>query len=195
MHDRPTSDRRVQKTRTLLVEALSSLIHEKPYDAIAVREILTRANVGRSTFYTHFRDKDALLIGGITDVLRTSSVSAPESRACSERVTEFSLPILEHIDRHRHSHDGLMNSGSRKAVHERLRRVLTKRIGDAVKNSLQGGAPAPDAMPPDLLVRHVIATFFVVLDWWVDNQSRLSPREVNDVFRALVLPALRQALD
>lgn len=40
-------DRRVQKTQSLLREALVSLIREKSYDAIAVKEILDRANVGR----------------------------------------------------------------------------------------------------------------------------------------------------
>ena len=56
-----STDRRVQKTQDLLHGALASLIHEKSYDAIVVKEILARANVGRSTFYTHFRDKDELL--------------------------------------------------------------------------------------------------------------------------------------
>lgn len=62
-------DRRIQKTLKLLREALVSLIAEKPYDSIVVKEILDRANVGRSTFYTHFRDKDELLSSGIHDML------------------------------------------------------------------------------------------------------------------------------
>src|SRR6516164_2810623 len=50
-------DRRIEKTQALLHEALGALIREKPYDEIVLKEILDRANVGRSTFYTHFRDK------------------------------------------------------------------------------------------------------------------------------------------
>jgi hypothetical protein len=42
-------DRRIQKTQELLRGALASLIGEKPYDSIVVKEILDRANVGRST--------------------------------------------------------------------------------------------------------------------------------------------------
>jgi len=41
-----------------LARALVSLIREKPYDEMVVKEILDRANVGRSTFYTHYRNKD-----------------------------------------------------------------------------------------------------------------------------------------
>src|SRR3712207_8649655 len=50
-----TTDRRVQRTKTSLHNA--RLAREKPHPSIAVKEILDRANVGRSTFYTHFRDR------------------------------------------------------------------------------------------------------------------------------------------
>src|SRR5688572_3412972 len=54
-------DRRVQKTRKLLQDALIELVAEKGYEAVTIREILDKANVGRSTFYAHFQDKDQLL--------------------------------------------------------------------------------------------------------------------------------------
>jgi len=47
-------DRRVQKTRKLLQDALIELVAEKSYESVTIREILDRANVGRSTFYAHF---------------------------------------------------------------------------------------------------------------------------------------------
>ena len=58
------TDRRVQRTRRLLHKALMSLILEKKYESITVQEILDRADVGRSTFYMHFQDKDELLFDG-----------------------------------------------------------------------------------------------------------------------------------
>ena len=63
---------RVQKTVRLLRDALGSLIHEKSYDSIAVKEILERANVGQSAFYAHFHDKDALLASGIHQMLHAT---------------------------------------------------------------------------------------------------------------------------
>src|SRR5258708_5227750 len=74
-------DRRVQKTRKFLHDALVSLIHEKSYETISVKEILDRANVGRSTFYMHFRDKDELLVSGMHDMLRSIHHEAPPSSA------------------------------------------------------------------------------------------------------------------
>jgi len=80
-------DRRIQKTQNPLHEsALNSLIHEKSYESIAVKEILGRANVGRSTFYMHFRDRDELLVSGMNDMLHSvqaaglSTLAMPRAR-------------------------------------------------------------------------------------------------------------------
>lgn len=58
-------DRRTQKTKKFLAEALMALIIEKGYDAVTIQDIIDRANVGRSTFYSHYESKDQLLIGNI----------------------------------------------------------------------------------------------------------------------------------
>ena len=57
-------DRRIQKTRKLLSQALIQLILEKGYENVTVQDILDRANVGRSTFYAHYENKDLLLVDG-----------------------------------------------------------------------------------------------------------------------------------
>jgi len=73
-------DRRVQRTRRLLHKALMSLILEKKYESITVQEILDSADVGRSTFYMHFHDKDELLFSGFHDLQSfLSQDAAPRS--------------------------------------------------------------------------------------------------------------------
>src|SRR5690242_18297174 len=57
-------DRRIQRTRRLLHEAILELIHERGWDAITVQDVCERADVGRSTFYVHFADKEELLVSG-----------------------------------------------------------------------------------------------------------------------------------
>src|SRR6478672_13286337 len=56
-------DRRPARTVSALRTALIELMLEKHYDTITVQDIIDRANVGRSTFYSHFRDKEDLLVG------------------------------------------------------------------------------------------------------------------------------------
>ena len=183
------TDRRIQKTRSLLHEALASLIHEKAYDSIAVKEILDRANVGRSTFYMHFRDKDELLVSGIHDMLSAvQSKRPPASAKRDERIIWFSLPIFEHIHRHRRGGEARMGTRGRAIIHEHLQNVLAKLIVDDVGKHPQGRRKAAGQISPDLLVQYVASTFILVLNWWVENESPLPPKEVNDLFRALILP-------
>lgn len=111
------TDRRIQKTQTLLRAALASLIREKDYDSIAVKEILDRANVGRSTFYMHFRDKDDLLVSGIHDMLSSvHSTGLPSSAARHDKLTSFSLPIFEYHEAHRHTGKDRMGTRGRAIV-------------------------------------------------------------------------------
>lgn len=62
-------DRRIIKSRRLMREALVSLMNEKSYDSITVKEITDRADLNRATFYLHFSDKDDLLFQANEDIL------------------------------------------------------------------------------------------------------------------------------
>ena len=54
-------DRRVVRTRATLRQALHPLILKKGYEAVTIKDICDAANVGRSTFYAHFKSKDDLM--------------------------------------------------------------------------------------------------------------------------------------
>ena len=188
---RRTVDRRVEKSQNLLREALKSLVSEKDYDQIAVQEIIDRANVGRSTFYTHFRDKDELLVSGIHEMLGAVPATASASPGKRyEKLIWFSLSVFRAVGYHRHSGDARMGPRGRAILHGQLQKVLARRITEEVKKDLQASRKAAGQIPRDLLVQYVASTFILVLDWWVESRSKLSPEEVNGLFRALVLPAL-----
>jgi AcrR family transcriptional regulator len=189
-------DRRVQRTRGLLHEALGSLIHEKSYDAIVVKEILGRANVGRSTFYAHFRDKDELLVSGIHEMLRAGATAGvPGATDRYDGILRFSLPIFEHIERRRGAGDSMVHPRGQPVVHERLQLVLAELVAADLGRAGRGNAGRGYRMPLDLLARHVASTFVLVLNWWTESTDPLPSAQVNDLFRALVLPTLAKALD
>jgi AcrR family transcriptional regulator len=196
-----STDRRVQKTRALLHGALASLIHEKGYDAIAVKEILARADVGRSTFYAHFRGKDELLERGIRDtVLRAGETSASgrSSGSAADRVLRFSLPIFEHVEQHIERHgrasDASIDARGQAVVHDHLERVLVELVGHELGRLGQRHQRGGPEVPCDLLARHVALTFLLVLNWWAGSEEPLPAQTANDLFRALVLPAVTDAL-
>ena len=190
MTDR-VADRRIRRTRALLHGALVSLVHEKPYDDIVVKEILARADVGRSTFYAHYRGKDELLECGIRDLLGTHAPAVPaRSEDAVDRVLRFSLPFLAHVERSREGADQPFDAERSGVVHEHLRRVLESQLTDELRAERRRRPISTSHLSAELLARHLAATFVLALAWWVEHPS-LSGHDVDAHFRALVEPVLR----
>ncbi|MBA3873071.1 MAG: TetR family transcriptional regulator, partial [Anaerolineae bacterium] len=60
-------DPRSKRTRRLLQNALTDLMHKKKFNEISVQDITARAEINRATFYAHFVDKYELLNAQIRD--------------------------------------------------------------------------------------------------------------------------------
>src|SRR5262245_65774233 len=97
------TDRRVRRTRELLRVALLELIQEQGYDRITVQDILDRADIGRSTFYAYYRDKDDLLRAGFKDIRAAlaaeraaAEVGAGGQVALLQRVPVVFSPVGSH---------------------------------------------------------------------------------------------------
>lgn len=188
------TDARVRKTQTRLRDALVSLIHEKDYDTIVVSNILERADVGRSAFYAHFANKHALLANGIDHVLQAFPAREPAPNLGPfGKVVWFSLPFFEYVGQCRHMANLKTSRRGRAFVHGRLRKLLVDRVGHEIRGIALSLKKEPLGIPADLLAEHVVGTFILVLNWWVDTRSMLSPREVDDLFLTLVDPALAAA--
>lgn len=182
-------DRRVHKTRALLQEALLALVREKPYDEISIQEILDRADVGRSTFYAHYRGKHELLVSVLDRMLEAFRARRPDPAGSSaDRLTWFSLPLLEHIDQHRHTSRSRMGTRGRAVLHRQVERAIERHV--AVDISALATTRPPQSIPGEILARYVASTFVLVLDWWVDSADALSARQADAAFRALVRPTL-----
>ena len=181
-----TPDRRVQKTKASLHDALIGLAREKPYPSIAVKEILDRANVGRSTFYMHFRDKDDLLESGIHQILE--SIQSQPRAGNPEGVIGFSLPLLKHIDEHRRASGPRMTREGRLVMHEHMEDVLANLIAHELRATSRDRSEVQ--LPTDVVARHVASTFVLVLNWWVETDAPLTPAEIDARFRALIVPTL-----
>lgn len=199
-------DRRVRRTRGRLRAALGSLLHERPYEDIAVKQVLARADVGRSTFYAHFADKDALLASAVRDLLHApprvgDRAALPGRTSCADEVLRFSRAVFAHIERHRRAGSAMADPRARAGVHAHLERVLVDRVAADLQRRArhpgQGrrGEHQVPPIPPDLLTRHVVSAFLLVLDWWAARAEPCSAAEADAQFRALVLPAVRAALD
>src|SRR5215467_6738827 len=90
------TDRRSERTRRLIGEAFIALLREKRYEDITVQDVLDRADIGRSTFYAHYYDKEDLLTSHIEAMLDSLSqhMDKPEG---SQMTLLPSLDLFRHI--------------------------------------------------------------------------------------------------
>ncbi len=103
-------DSRVTRSRDALGDALLALMQEQPFESITVQQILDRAEIGRSTFYSHYRDKDDLFLSDLEDFFGKISTllldrkDEVESRRAGSRVLSArrgNAPPAYNIDRRR----------------------------------------------------------------------------------------------
>ena len=192
------TDRRVQRTRRLLHKALMSLILEKKYESITVQEILDRADVGRSTFYMHFRDKDELLFSGFhyleefLESARRSTMSPPGKSY--ERIIGFSLPMFEHAQEYRRVNRALLGSDAEAVVRRRIHSVLAGIVSRELSLELRNRKIRDVHVSPALLAHFLVSTYTSVLTWWLNSKNPVSPTDIDLAYRHLVLPSLASNL-
>jgi len=192
-----SKDRRVQRTHQLLQGALMSLIREKGFEALTVREIIDRANVGRATFYAHFDNKEDLLLSGLEEL--RASLKERQRQAFSggtrndERAFAFSREMFAHAAEHRDVYEPMVGKQSGAVVQQLIHKMLVDLVRDDLKALASGRDSA--STPTEAVVQFVAGGLFGLLTWWVHKRMRLSVEEVNTLFRRLAIPATNAALD
>lgn len=181
MKKKPT-DRRTQRTCTLLREALVALIVVKNYDAITVQDILDCANVGRATFYAYFYDKDDLLESNIEWLI--DMMNGPES------VHAFpSVELFRHVQAQYRLYEALAASRAAELMYRRAQMHLSAGIQAHVTRM----QPKTE-MPLPFLSNYLAGSFVTVLRWWLENKMPYAPEEMDAMFRELVMPGVERAL-
>ena len=175
-HTRPQRpDRRVQRTRHRLKEALLQLIEERNYDAITIEDITEKADVGRSTFYSHFNSKEELLFDGFAVALRALAARAPADGGAGFR---FSLPLLRHIGSQKRFALATLGGTATSAVE----RTITTILADIVRAELERMAPSRE-VSREAEVAGVVGAFRGLVTWWLTSGSRLSAEALDRVFQ------------
>jgi AcrR family transcriptional regulator len=201
-------DRRIRRTRRTLSEALIALILEKGYDRVTVQDILDRADVGRSTFYAHFRDKEALLIANFDDL-------GEQLRADLDAMTPGVAPpdptkpvgvIYQHAYERREAYKALCGKQGGNIVYGHLHRLVGGLLRDHLRPHLAAAgsdgvseAPGPSVGAKQSLDVDVVAEFYTaaalgLLVWWVDQDFRYDPATLAAMYHRLAVPGILAAL-
>jgi AcrR family transcriptional regulator len=178
------NDRRVRRTHQRLHKAFVSLILERGYDAVTIRDVVRHAGVGRSTFYAHFTDlEEVLVVRAAGHWLRQFAAGTRRER----RPLGFLRPFLEHAHGHRRLWRAVAGKPGGMAVKQRFRQDLLAVVREDVV-ALAGEQPAEVL---DGIVHYLTGALMELLFWWLDTPTGLTPAEIDQIFHHLTAPALR----
>lgn len=187
------NDRRVQRTRRTLREALIALILEKGYDQVTVQNIIDRADVGRSTFYAHFENKDKLLLSGFEDMRDVLTKANTEHRNPEKHSGDFSfdsLRIFQHADENRRIYRALVGRSSG----DWFLKQMFRQHYDVCRKEIKISAKNEDSTLTDAAAHFFASSLTSLLTFWLDNNSPLTPEEIDELFKQLTMPGLKTLL-
>jgi AcrR family transcriptional regulator len=212
-------DRRVQKTRKLLQDALIELVAEKGYEAVSIREILDQANVGRSTFYSHFQDKEQLL-HSILDRLDElfeqhkkqildagKNVENADNRDLTLNLSP-TLSLFQFVgENHRFFKAMLGNRGYgifAKPVYDHVFAhvygIFTSPVQADALAHLHGTFNIPrsreklGSFESEVAAHYFVSALMGILVWWVEKDMPCTAEEIDRLFRELAMPGFRYVL-
>jgi len=188
----PKNDRRSLRSRQQLSDALVSLMQEKPYHGITVQDLIDRADVGRSTFYAHYPDKDGLLISQLSRVIESLRHDIDHGEGESKSLLP-ALGLFRHVQGHFHLYKALVGWGHNLDF---VASTAQNLISSSVETQLQArliGQPPP-SIPLPVLSRYVAGTFVTLLWWWLDNNMPYSAEQMDEWFQQLAMPGVEAAL-
>jgi AcrR family transcriptional regulator len=181
---RDKNDRRSQRTRQALGDALIELMMDKGYDAISIKDIIERANVGRSTFYSHYVDKDELFVSQLDRVVNLLSQHVPQD---SSNGNPFfpSLGLFQHIQEQWKLYKILTwDSGV-----DVLTRHLQKSLSEKIQQRLLASGQVYE-VPVPIIANFLSGSFLSLIKWWLDNKMMYSPEQMDKIFQKLALPGI-----
>jgi AcrR family transcriptional regulator len=172
-------DRRVQRTRRVLRDALVALIVERGWEGFSVQDVCDRADVGRSTFYTHFADKEDLVSGALEDLRETLRAQLLPAGEDPVRPLGFSRGLVEHAWEQQRLFRALVGKRGGHLVQKMFRQMVHELVRDDLADRLPAG-PRRDGTAA-FLAGGLVDLF----SWWLETKSGLGVDEVDALFQRL----------
>jgi AcrR family transcriptional regulator len=169
--------------------ALVALMLEKRYDLITVQEIIDRANVGRSTFYAHYLDKEDLLQSESAELI--ARLSAHMDQSAGPRRIIPSLELLYHLQ----ESQALISALRRGRAIEPVLKTMQAQLSRQVEARLARRRPAGlvPTVPLPVVAQGVTGVLLTLFQWWLDREMPESPEQLDAYFLELIRPTVRAA--
>lgn len=181
--DRRSLDRRVQRTRALLRDALMRLIVREGYDDITIKAITDEANVARTTFYLHFANKDELLFSTLRDLyedLRTSSHLPTAEDMLAPSLDTVETTDFDHVREYADFYRVMLSERGSAAFLTQVRQYLAEIVAaEIIAQVLPPHQRDQARLPIEMMGYAIAGAQIAVIKWWLDNDMPHDTQEIS----------------
>jgi AcrR family transcriptional regulator len=169
----------------MLRDALVSLILEKDFASISIRDVTERAEVAYITFFRHYESLDQLLMEvlneGLAELLAHIETLAKQSET-SALETEGRL-IFEYIEQKADLFRILFKSQSVTRVRKKVVRNIATIFQKSCLPLARSGSPVATA----IMSNHIATSLLSLIEWWLDNKMTPPPPQMGKVYKSLII--------
>ena len=186
-------DRRQKKTRKAIFIAFNKLLSNKAYDKITVQEVISAADIGRTTFYAHFDTKEALLEALCEDLflhIKDSINHLPHAHGLYQQ-SIYPVSVFGHLLQHLQQNENKILELLASDNNEIFLRYFRDHLNELVQGYfINQDRKANTNLPDDFIINHISGSFVEMVLWWAKNGMKESPTELDNYFHAVIEPII-----
>ncbi len=171
-----SQDRRVRRTQHLLAKALIELTLERGYEAISIRDITERADIGYATFFRHYRDKDELL-KDVLDVVLAELLDLLSSPLIQNNTAMVGTLLFRYVQEQSAVVRVLLGS------HNLRQHLITIATQSTMTNNI---AHSDSPIPFEIAAHHTVASTIALIEWWLAHQMPYPPEKMGLIYKELI---------
>jgi AcrR family transcriptional regulator len=188
-------DRRVARTRRALQNSLIQLILNQGYDSVTIENITDHADLGRTTFYLHYKDKEDLFMQAI-DSICEDFLKEHENVINLTRNPETDLQqlqvnlderILYHIFTHAQNNADLYRVMLRGEGGAKASQRITNIIKNETRKRLQRLPNLECKIPIEVFAMALAGTLTELVIWWLEEDQPFPIEEMVVYIRQLFI--------
>jgi len=175
-------------------------MEEQDYNAITVEEITARADLGRTTFYLHYRDKEDLLLEELADLVH--ELTQQIARISISQWQEQKLPqapilmIFQHVAANEKMYRLILDGEGMLQVTERLCSIFE----EAVIRLSQTEGDVQELLLNSKVSMNFLASYFAgalltTTGWWLKQGASYQPDEIAALFQQVLFPGMKKVLE
>lgn len=178
-------DRRIRRTQKLLKESLVSLMSEKAFKDITIKDITDRADLNRGTFYLHYSDTYGLLETMENDVLHDfqNMIDNYFQMEAESSLLPILVPVVHYIVENETICQNLFENDASHDFHKRFKNLIYKNGIRVIERMF----PASRSAGSDYFFEFITYGLIGIIRKWLDDGMPQPEKEIAQTANSAVL--------